>query len=1099
MRTRLQVFARRQHSHDGDARPRYAADVQGPPAAMPSVPISKNKIVVPPRRLELLSRPRLLEELSEVLDRKLVLLSAPAGYGKTSLLIDLAHSTQLPVCWLSFDLLDRDPQRFLAYLIASLAAQFGGLAPLQAQVDDLRSIEQDAEALLVAITNDLYEQVEQDFLLILDDFHLLEDAPPIPALLNRFLRLVDENCHVVLSSRTLTDLPDLPLFVGREQVEGLDQTALAFDPHEVQALFDQNYHQHLSDESAAQLVEQTGGWITGMLLSNLPGVTRIAGVDAFGYLGRQVLDQQPAELRTFLLRTSIPEEYSVPLCEAILPGEGSDSARLAAQALDKNLFVQPIGEHGRWLRYHPLFREFLQVRLQAERPEEIRPILERLTAFYERESDWEKAYFTCRQIDDPEALAAIVKKAGPSMARHALVTLENWLNALPPFVLRGRPGLVSLRGVVATEKGNVTEGVRLYTEAETRYRGLNDAAGLALALVRRATARRFLGEYEAALSDVEEALALAELQPDLQIQFAEGMRLKGLILYRLGRSREAVECLERSLALYRNLQQSENIPILLMETAVTYTATGNLETARALYLRALDIWRAEENLQWLPSLYNNLGVLHHQLGEYEPASAAFEQGLAAAARSHNRRGEALLLTGLGDLYSEVQEHETAAQVYGRAHAIASELSDSFILTYLTLARALLLVRQNVPARAVEVLRPNERSLEASPSLYERGLYHLIAGRVQLLQNQPAQAVSQLRKSSACFREDGRVLEGMWSVTWLASALNLAGDEPAAKTELRELLQAQSQNTHALLVALHEASPWLGNLRRDPEIGRSLNGLFERAAKIAARFPAVRRQFRHLAQSIAVPAAGIRVQALGRAQVVVNGRAVTISDWHSTSVRDLFFYVLYRSKPLTREQIAKELWPETEDPKAVRSRFKNELYRLRRVVGKDSILFDEETYRFNPAMDYEYDVEVFESMLMRARAARSDEERLEHLQRAADLVQGPYLEDVQAGWVDEERERLTQLQLTALEELSALYLDHNRIDAAIAASQRGVQVDPYRESLYRIAMRAQAARRDRPAVVRLYQACQAALKNLGYGPSDETRLLFRQLTALNDSP
>src|SRR3990172_853222 len=136
---------------------------------MPSVPISKTKIVVPPRRAEMLSRPRLLESFNALLDRKLILLSAPAGYGKASLLIDLAHGVSLPVCWLSLDLLDRDPQRFMAYLIAALTEQFHGLeAPMRAQLDQLKSINTDAEPLLVALTNELYDQVEGDFLLILE-------------------------------------------------------------------------------------------------------------------------------------------------------------------------------------------------------------------------------------------------------------------------------------------------------------------------------------------------------------------------------------------------------------------------------------------------------------------------------------------------------------------------------------------------------------------------------------------------------------------------------------------------------------------------------------------------------------------------------------------------------------------------------------------------------------------------------------------------------------------------------------------------------------------------------------------------------------------
>src|SRR5687768_17014289 len=153
-----------------------------------SIPISKTKIIVPHRRPELISRPRLLDSLKELLVNKLLLLSAPAGYGKTSILIDLAHTVEMPVCWLSLDPLDRDPQRFIAYLIASLAERFPGVGQTsRLQLNRLKSIEQDGESLLVTLTNEIYDQIEDDFLIIIDDYHLLDDVLVISALVNRFL------------------------------------------------------------------------------------------------------------------------------------------------------------------------------------------------------------------------------------------------------------------------------------------------------------------------------------------------------------------------------------------------------------------------------------------------------------------------------------------------------------------------------------------------------------------------------------------------------------------------------------------------------------------------------------------------------------------------------------------------------------------------------------------------------------------------------------------------------------------------------------------------------------------------------------------------
>src|SRR4029453_2811626 len=194
----------------------------------------------------------------------------------------------------------------------------------------------------------------------------LDEAPIIATLVNRFLQLVDENCHLLLSSRTLPELDDVTLMVAREQVAGLSHVDLAFVPREVQALYAQNHHQHLSHELATEFIEQRGGWITGMVLSNRPGVARVSGVDTFAYLGRQVLDQQPADVRLFLMRTSLPEEFNAEFCESVLGplyATRENWYALMGWILEKNLFILPLGADGRWLRYHPLFRDFLQARL----------------------------------------------------------------------------------------------------------------------------------------------------------------------------------------------------------------------------------------------------------------------------------------------------------------------------------------------------------------------------------------------------------------------------------------------------------------------------------------------------------------------------------------------------------------------------------------------------------------------------------------------------------------------------------------------------------------------------------------------------------------
>jgi len=1062
-----------------------------------SIPISKTKIIVPHRRPELLSRPRLLESLKSLLSNKLLLLSAPAGYGKTSLLIDLAQHAGIPTCWLSLDPLDRDPQRFIAYLIASLSERFPGVGDTsKTLLKQLKSIERDAESLLVTLTNDLYERVEEDYLLILDDYHLLDDVPVISSLINRFLQLADENCHVLISSRTLPDLDDVTLMVAREQVAGLSHAELAFLPREVQALYAQNHHQHLSDEAANELVRQTGGWITGMVLSNSPGM-RVSGVDAFAYLGRQVLDQQPGYIREFLLRTSLPEEFSAEFCAVVLGplySEHQNWFALMGFILEKNLFVLPLGEDGRWLRYHPLFREFLQTRLKEEYPREIQPMLERMVKAYEQAGEWEKAYFTCRQLNNPDALANVIEQAGTPMLQTALVTLEGWVNGLSPTIVRARPGLISLRGSILAMKGGLQESAYLLDLAVSIYKKKRDLPGLILALIRRANTLRLSGNYTSSLEDIEEALHLAESDIAFQPLYAEGLRLKGLNLYRLGQSRNAFEALEHSLSLYAALKETASIPLLLMETAMVHGAVGDVDFAITSFKEALKIWQAEKNLYSQADLLNNLAVLYHQLGEYELASEAFENGLVCARKSRNQRAESLILTGLGDLYSETEEFEAATRAYEQAEVIANGLPGFFISNYLVLAQANLALLQGDIETASQFLKLFRKRLKANPSGYERGLWALLEGRNRLLEGEAKKAISLLKEGKECFLQDGRESESQWCRIWLMVAYDQVGQKQNARTEFHELLAMRSKPTHALIITLHQASHWLKNLQSDPEIGRNLGGLLDKSRQLNMKIPSMRRVLRRLAQSIQMPSASLVVHAFGRAEVSVNGRNIAMPEWRTQSVRDLFFYFLFKQEPLTKEQIGAALWPETDDPQALKARFKNEIYRLRRAVGRNVIVFDEEYYRFNRDLDYEYDVEAFNSYLARARKITDLAERIGCYQKAIDLVQGSYLADVNADWAISERQRLEQAYVSALEELAQLYLNVNQLEQCLSICQLVINQDPYNEAAYQLEMRAYAALGDRSAIARQYQAYKAALeKDLGLLPSEETELIYRELT------
>ncbi len=203
----------------------------------PDQTIILSRVNVPRRRKDLVARPRLNDLLNEVIDKRLVLVSAPAGYGKTSLLVDFAANCTMPVCWYSIDRLDQNPQRFISYLTAAIQQRFKSFGHRTQAALNGGQGQFDPEYTTTLLINDLYDHVTEHFVLVLDDYHLVNDSTQIRTFINRFLKDMEENIHIVIISRSLLSIPILPIMVARSEVAGISFAELAFQPDEIQELY----------------------------------------------------------------------------------------------------------------------------------------------------------------------------------------------------------------------------------------------------------------------------------------------------------------------------------------------------------------------------------------------------------------------------------------------------------------------------------------------------------------------------------------------------------------------------------------------------------------------------------------------------------------------------------------------------------------------------------------------------------------------------------------------------------------------------------------------------------------------------------------------
>jgi len=274
-------------------------------------------------------------------------------------------------------------------------------------------------------------------------------------------------------------------------------------------------------------------------------------------------------------------------------------------------------------------------------------------------------------------------------------------------------------------------------------------------------------------------------------------------------------------------------------------------------------------------------------------------------------------------------------------------------------------------------------------------------------------------------------------------------------------------------------------------GKSI--IVNKADQINMDMPGIRRRIRRLVRTIEAPGAKLAIQGLGRTQVKVGEKLLTISDWQTQSVRDLFFYFLTMEKPLTKEQIGTVFWPDVEEPLRLKMRFKNDIYRLRRAVGSKTILFENDLYSFNRSLDFEYDVDAFDDYLFQTKLTKEPDIQIELLKKAINLVQGYFLEDIYATWVIPERERIKQKILSALLELANLLKKNNNFHEALAIYQRAIDYDITFESAYLLAIKLYTQMNDRSNAVRLYDVYTEMMRHeFDLPPSLEMKSVYKRL-------
>src|SRR6185437_765404 len=414
-----------------------------------AAPLLETKLHIPRWRRSLVARPRLSERLSRGAESALTLVSAPAGFGKTTLLAEwlaVAATGERSVAWLSLDQRDNDPALFWTYLVAALNTGVPGVGSGSLSV--LQPPQPPNEAGLVALLNDL-DAISNDVVLVLDDYHVI-DARDVQDGMAFLLEHLPPQIHLVIASRTAPPLP-LARLRGRGELAEIRAADLRFTPGEAAAYLNDVMGLALTVADVAALEGRTEGWIAALQLAALSMQGRedvTAFIDGFAgddryivdFLAEEVLQRQPEHVQHFLLQTSILDRLSGPLCDAVT---GQDGGKAKLTALEQgNLFLIPLDDRRQWYRYHQLFADVLHARLRDEQPDDVPELHRRASGWYEQNGEPSEAIRHALAAGDFGRAADLIELAIPAMRRNRQeAAVLGWLERLPDEVVRVRPVL----------------------------------------------------------------------------------------------------------------------------------------------------------------------------------------------------------------------------------------------------------------------------------------------------------------------------------------------------------------------------------------------------------------------------------------------------------------------------------------------------------------------------------------------------------------------------------------------------------------------------------------------------------------------------------
>jgi len=785
------------------------------------------KLYIPQLHADTVPRPHLYERLDEGLTRKLTLVSAPTGFGKSTLVTGWLSERDQPAAWLSLDQGDNDPVRFWTYIIAAIQTihqEIGVEARQIVSAPQLRS----TEPVAISLINDI-SQLADDLIVVLDDYHIIE-AGQVHAGMSYLLEHQPPNLHIVLLTRVDPSL-SLARLRAHSQLIEIRAEDLQFSTEEAATLFNEKMGLNLKPEHIEALNTHTESWVVGLQLAalSLKGqpsydtfIEEFTGGHQFilDYLIEEVLVTVPDAQRGFLLRTSILERFCGKICRAVT-GDPS-SQQMLDEIRKSNLFLIPLDTDGRWFRYHHLFGEVLYALLEQDHPGEINALHLKAAAWFESEGHPGEAVDHALRSDDmARARELVLKHWLPALHRGEVATVLRWLGALPeemkaddPFVALPYCWALFLSGQIPAIEPLLEQASNAYERlvGEGTLTDVQQSQVASQLSMMRSVLARGRGEHARSVAHAEQAAGLAA--PEMLEAVGTAWNMLAAARAGAGDYDGAIEAYGRGIALAYAEGNLIGAYGCIYGQAMYMLVKGRLNEAEGLCRSAIDraVSEGHGDFPAAGSLYITMARINLERNRLDEAGAYLNTGLRIA--RPGGFGEAVR-TGRylrAHLAAERGDLDAAAEIFQDTGRVVNAMNDPYLIGELNWEWAKLCLKAGDLDAAREKLRILEENIAATQHanllLWRRWLFpRLLCAEERY--DEALSALDEFIRRARAVNSKGELIR---LLALQAVALDALGDRMPARSALHEALALGAPEGYIWLWL--NAGPGLGPLLSD---------------------------------------------------------------------------------------------------------------------------------------------------------------------------------------------------------------------------------------------------------------------------------------------